>query len=333
METLRSVLSQSYPHIEVLVCDDDSTDGTYNGVRELGHPAVQVFRNSKRCGYVETMNRLLALAEGEFIVFLSDDDLLLPTMLEQEVGALDMFPSAGLVAPATTLINLHGRPISQHNPPAIGETSIIPGKKAIDNFLPPFRLSDGQRLPTSFPSTMFRKGLVNRVGKFSPRVQVACDLLLESKICLVSDMAYIPQPLFFYRVHDNWGSMMGRHGLYVQEFRGVFEGIKEFAFAQALELSEEWLAERQVSVANYTFSPSGGMARLLASFEGGYIDKARTVAGMLRATLSATPDPGLNTWSLVGLMLGLMIPCLPVKTLYRLIHGTFDKPLLAFLFG
>jgi glycosyltransferase involved in cell wall biosynthesis len=322
------VFLQSYSNYEILVCDDDSADQTYDYVKKLEHPAVQLFRNSKHCGYVETMNTLLDLAKGEFIVFLSDDDLLLPMMIEREVEAMDRFPTVGLVAPGTILVNLYGQILAKPKPPYSEETLFIPGKRAIDNFLPPFRIANGRKLYTSFPSTMFRRELVNKVGKFTPNVQVACDLLLESKLCLVSDMAYIPEPMFLYRLHDNWGSTMGRHGLYVREFAEVFESISNFVAEQRIKLDKDWLGERQSWNTNYIFSPSGGMARILVSFEGGYARKAKTIVQMLRASLSSTPKCNLTTLSFVGLIIGLTIPSLPVKNLYRFMQGSSDRTIL-----
>lgn len=85
---VRSVLAQSRPAHQVIVLCDGCTDGTAEAVRALGDPRVEALELPKGPGHAyDNRNRALERAETEAILWLSDDDLLLPDHLER-IGEL-----------------------------------------------------------------------------------------------------------------------------------------------------------------------------------------------------------------------------------------------------
>lgn len=91
VEALDSVFAQTYPHIEVIVVDDGSDDGTADLVRERYGEAVHVLRQTNQ-GPAAARNAGLALARGELVQFLDADDRLAPTKIASQVDALARFP-------------------------------------------------------------------------------------------------------------------------------------------------------------------------------------------------------------------------------------------------
>lgn len=71
---VESVLSQSYPHLELVVVDDGSEDGTAEWLATVDDPRVVVVRNDARCGEGHSRNRALDIATGDVITFLDDDN-------------------------------------------------------------------------------------------------------------------------------------------------------------------------------------------------------------------------------------------------------------------
>lgn len=85
---VRSVLAQTRPVAEVLVLCDGCTDGTADAVRALGDPRVEALELEKAPGFgYGHRNTPLERAAGEAIVYLADDDLLLPDHVER-IGEL-----------------------------------------------------------------------------------------------------------------------------------------------------------------------------------------------------------------------------------------------------
>lgn len=93
-ESLESVLSQEGVRCEVVVVDDDSSDGTGAWLQALGNPRVTVLQQSACQRQAAARNRGLELARGRHVMFLDDDDLLKPHALQILSGALDGAPQA-----------------------------------------------------------------------------------------------------------------------------------------------------------------------------------------------------------------------------------------------
>lgn len=95
-DAIRSVLAQTYHHVEIIVADDGSTDNTLDIVSQFGH-AVTYLQLSHRGQPAATRNAALQTAKGECIAFLDSDDLFLPGRLVMQVAALAEHPEAALV--------------------------------------------------------------------------------------------------------------------------------------------------------------------------------------------------------------------------------------------
>lgn len=75
-QTIRSVIDQTYPDIEYIVIDGGSTDGTAELVRSLD-PSLAQWVSEPDDGIADAMNKGLALASGEYVLYLNADDYLL----------------------------------------------------------------------------------------------------------------------------------------------------------------------------------------------------------------------------------------------------------------
>jgi glycosyltransferase involved in cell wall biosynthesis len=71
--TLRSVLSQSWPHVEYIVIDGGSTDGTMDIVRRHATGIARIV-SEKDNGIYDAMNKGIALSTGDVVYFLNADD-------------------------------------------------------------------------------------------------------------------------------------------------------------------------------------------------------------------------------------------------------------------
>lgn len=92
-QSLDSVLAQTYPHREIIVVDDGSTDETA-AVLEAYRCAhgIRVLTQPTGGGQSRACNRGLAEARGQYVKFFDADDVMSPNMLETQVAALDGHP-------------------------------------------------------------------------------------------------------------------------------------------------------------------------------------------------------------------------------------------------
>jgi teichuronic acid biosynthesis glycosyltransferase TuaG len=83
-QTLASVREQTYSDWEIVVVDDGSDDNTWELLQAAG-PGVRSFRRERAGGPAVARNLAIRNANGELMVFLDADDLLLPRYLESQL--------------------------------------------------------------------------------------------------------------------------------------------------------------------------------------------------------------------------------------------------------
>ena len=119
---LRSVLEQSQSPLEVLVCDNGSTDDTENRMRawERRDERVHYLRTSQNTGTPGTTRNLgIEHARGALIAFLDDDDEWLPSKLEAQLAA---FADGSVDVIATNALRSDGSVYVTDAPPTLRPT-------------------------------------------------------------------------------------------------------------------------------------------------------------------------------------------------------------------
>jgi glycosyltransferase involved in cell wall biosynthesis len=92
-ESVRSVLGQTVPPLEVLIIDDGSTDDTAKVARGFGDTIRYIHKENG--GKSTAINLGLQNIQGEFVWVMDDDDVALPDALERHLAALAANPGAG----------------------------------------------------------------------------------------------------------------------------------------------------------------------------------------------------------------------------------------------
>ncbi|WP_425803590.1 glycosyltransferase [Desulfitobacterium sp. Sab5] len=89
IESIKSVLAQSYTNIEVLLIDDGSTDDI-TPLKELEDPRLR-YINQEHKGTSAARNLGISLSLGEYIAFLDSDDIFLPGKLEKQINYMKTY--------------------------------------------------------------------------------------------------------------------------------------------------------------------------------------------------------------------------------------------------
>jgi len=207
---LESVLCQSYPHFELLVVDDCSTDRTREVALEFASqdPRIRFLANRANLGMVANWNRCLEIARGEYVKFLFGDDLLTsPDALRRMVEVLEVGRDVSLVASARTVIDEGGGLLETLK--GFPDGARIPGKELIKSCLDNLITEHN---PIGEPSAvMFRRDSAKR--GFDPRYRQLVDLEMWFHLLEQGVFAYVGEPLCAFRVHGEQQTVKNRQNL------------------------------------------------------------------------------------------------------------------------
>lgn len=88
-QAIESILEQTYPHFELLILNDGSTDQTQRIIEQFDDERIVKTHLAQNQGLVNARNQLVAAAQGEYIAFLDADDIALPDRLQLQITFLE----------------------------------------------------------------------------------------------------------------------------------------------------------------------------------------------------------------------------------------------------
>ncbi len=214
--TIESVLGQAPPDLEIVVCDNASTDDSVAVVRAFEDPRVHLAVNPCNVGFAANLERVAAMARGRRMVLLSSDDRMKEgaiaayARLEAALGdsaERAVWGSAMSKIDAAGAVTGHVAPYAYlwDRAPVIPELSAavgfpVRGMRAADMLKRSLELL---RTPLPFASTCYARALHDRVGGYSGGRLINPDKWFLWKLLAEAEMIYvIDHPLFEYRVHD-----------------------------------------------------------------------------------------------------------------------------------
>jgi glycosyltransferase involved in cell wall biosynthesis len=121
-EAIQAALAQTYPHIEVIVSDNCSTDNTAEVVRRFNDPRVIYCRHERNIGHNNNFNFCLKQARGEYFMLLPDDDLIDPDFVECCLEHCHHRTDIGVIHTGIRVIDEDGTVSSEARNPPRGET-------------------------------------------------------------------------------------------------------------------------------------------------------------------------------------------------------------------
>lgn len=97
-EAISSILNQTFTDFEFLILDDCPDDDREKIVKSYQDKRITYFKNEKNLGISASRNKLIDMAQGEYLAIFDHDDISMPTRLEKQVVYLDEHPEIGVVS-------------------------------------------------------------------------------------------------------------------------------------------------------------------------------------------------------------------------------------------
>ena len=194
-ETIDCILNQTYKNIELVICDDHSTDKTIEVIQSYSDPRVKLFLNEKNLGMSGNWNNCLNHCTGEFIKLICADDMLANDALEKEVMALINHPSAVMSESDTQFRDLQGNTKGSYT--RYKKSGLVDGKVIARAGL------FSRNLFGAPLNNTFRRSVLEQVHGFDPSFKYILDYDFWVSIACLGDVYIIHEPLNYFRLRSD----------------------------------------------------------------------------------------------------------------------------------
>jgi glycosyltransferase involved in cell wall biosynthesis len=181
-ETIKSVLSQSYPRVEYLVLDDGSTDDTPQVAASFGEQIR--YERHQNMGQALTLNRGWEMSTGEYLGYLSSDDLLCDGAIDELAAVLREDSDCVCVFPDCDLIDEQSRVVKQSVSRPFDLAQLVVDQECYIG-----------------PGALFRRGAFERIGGWRSDLRLAPDREFWMRLAGQGTIRMLPRSLARYRIH------------------------------------------------------------------------------------------------------------------------------------
>jgi glycosyltransferase involved in cell wall biosynthesis len=219
-ERIQSLLAQTYKDFELIILDDASTDNSLEVIEKYtadSRVKTKFFTENSGLPY-KRWNDGADMAQGEYLLFAGADDSCHPTLLERLVEKLDNHPNVGLAFCQSWQINSEGKRLglmkswtNKLDKERWSQDFVDSGKNEIQYLL-------FQNTIPNASAVLMRRQIFIEAGKFDTQLRLSADWLLWVNMLMISDIAFVAEPLNYFRRHENTVSSKAVKGtLYVKE--------------------------------------------------------------------------------------------------------------------
>ncbi len=192
-ETLQSLLSQDFEDFELIVTDNDSSDGTADIVLDFAarDARVRYHHNGKNLGAANNYNRGFDLSRGTYLKWCAHDDNLSPNFLSACLRALEEDPQASLAFGVTERIDDDGKSLGR----PVGEMETVADDDPARRFYRSIT-----EAATCYPIFgLFRKAVLSRTTLHRP--YYGSDRGLIAEAALLGPCVQVADAIFYNREH------------------------------------------------------------------------------------------------------------------------------------
>ncbi|MBP1152820.1 glycosyltransferase [Methylocaldum sp. RMAD-M] len=276
-EQLDSFAKQTLLPFELVVCDDDSTDGTLEILTEFSKTSpfeVRIYRNEQRLGPYKNFLKAATLCRGDWIAYSDQDDYWVDKKIEKIVDTIAEWPDSNQIVHVSRIVDENLRVKGNARWPKVGKLTARE----------PFTGPCISFMQISGHASVFKVWLIREVHEraccsaknFEVCDRVANDAWIDLLARTFGNVIYIPDALVLHRRHHNTLSGSGMDtgfGASVRTafrtgsawYRGHAENVKGYVeFLQHLAGDESFSQREQAAKGKWYYEKVGRLLRLRA---------------------------------------------------------------------
>lgn len=237
---VRSIMEQTYTNLEILCCDDCSTDKTFSILKKLAaeDSRIKILRNETNLGVVGTLNKLVSETSGTYIARMDADDICLTDRIARQIAFLQQNPQIDFCGCNAFHINDDGK--------TIGKTTLPESYDDVRFFLPYYS--------TFYHPAIFARAEVLKQNAYDKDFLHAEDYELWCRLIFAKGMkgANLKERLLKYRINlqgvskqntekqmENSARIFDRYGIVEKSFLDAHNNL---FFTHSEKISEHFMA-------------------------------------------------------------------------------------------
>ncbi len=200
---LNGITQTTYPNLEVIFSDDDSTDTTLKIIQSYEINNCQIFTH-QRLGLVNNWNYCIKQAKGKYIKFLFQDDSIKPDCITKMVEVAEQDEQIGLGFSDRNLIS--EQPLDpKHFPENLyqGWSNLQPFQPGLSLLQDPNLMAHPHNKIGEPTNVLIRREVFDKVGLFDSSFKQYADLEMWLRIMTHYKIAFIEEKLASFRIHPH----------------------------------------------------------------------------------------------------------------------------------
>jgi glycosyltransferase involved in cell wall biosynthesis len=190
-DAVDSVISQTYDPVEIIIIDDGSQDSTWEIIKSY-QSKVRGF-SKPNGGVASALNAGILQAAGEYIAWLSHDDIFLPRKIDEQVNFMEHHPEVGVCYTDFDIVDANKAYVNTVR------VAWHPRQEMALTFL--------RNMYINGSTTMIRKLCFEKVGLFDEKLKRTQDLELWLRISHFFEFGHLPRVLLQSRSHPEQGAL------------------------------------------------------------------------------------------------------------------------------
>lgn len=188
LDTIESILKQTWTDFEFIIIDDGSTDESVTVISSISDPRIKLIYNSQNLGLTASLIKGINMAKGKYIARIDADDIAHPKRLEKQVHFLENHREVGILGSPCLLFNAESENLGLYSVPV--RDYLIRWTSLLNN-------------PFAHPTIMLRRDILKQYNlNYDEKFPIAQDYELWMRLLKCTQGANLTEPLIKYRLRE-----------------------------------------------------------------------------------------------------------------------------------